>query len=68
MIFDEFEDDFKFLESFNGKNIIVTGANGDIGSTLWKLLISHPKIKLNNLTLFKGPNGLLTDNEVRTLD
>lgn len=55
---EEFEDDYKFLESYNGKNIIVTGANGDIGGTLWKLLMFYPTIKIKSLILLKGNNPM----------
>ena len=52
-----FDDDLKFIESFNGKNILVTGANGSIGSTLCRMLIGHPKIKINNISMIEGPKS-----------
>jgi NAD(P)-dependent dehydrogenase (short-subunit alcohol dehydrogenase family) len=62
---EEFEDDYKFLESYHEKNIIVTGASGDIGGTLWKLLVFYPNIKINNLILIKGSNQMTSEEEIQ---
>ena len=64
----EFEDDLKFLESFNGKNVLITGASGDVGSEVWKYLLGYPRIKPGIVTLFTGPNSLLSEAEVYTHD
>ena len=61
---EEFEDDYKFLESFHEKNIIVTGASGDIGGAVWKLLVFYPNIKINSLILLKGSNQMASEEEI----
>ena len=46
----EYNDDYSFCRSFNGKNVVVTGSTGAIGTRLVQAILRHSKP--NKLALF----------------
>lgn len=50
-----FCDDFKFCESFSGKNILITGASGAIGTQVTRILMTQSNAP--NIYLFVRDDG-----------
>lgn len=44
-----YSDDYKYVESFDGKHIIITGATGTVGSKILELLL---KCNFKSLSIF----------------
>jgi FlaA1/EpsC-like NDP-sugar epimerase len=57
-------DDYKFCESFSGKNILITGASGAVGSILTKLLMTQSK-EMPNLYLFVRDGDNIYDEDIK---
>lgn len=57
-----FCDDFKFCESFSGKNILITGASGAIGTQVTRILMTQSEAP--NLYLFVRDDGNIEDPDI----
>lgn len=55
----QYTDDLKFCQSFNGKNVLVTGATGAIGSRVLHALWHHSRP--SNVGLFIRDQNLLPE-------
>lgn len=57
-----YSDDFEFCQDFNGKNIMITGATGAVGSKLTEILVSSGVCYPAKVGLFLRNDSLLDTN------